>query len=582
MKNYTIRQSLFITHSVIIIVAFFIIAVMYIGTELPRQRRDVFSSLEQSGRSITAAMDSELEQMFTLASSITYSTLQHDRLRNNDLVSLMDLLVTLTLPNFPVEQVYLYTERGDKIASGLINGIFHNAIDNPNRIAFDRQRNRNNVVMYSGINQELSRYSTNKYSKHFTSLNLNIFDSLNRPQGNVVVMKSLSRVLQSAISYLSVYGEQIYVYDEFGTLIFPLHYEPSSCLFTYAQTLGFPTDITPITIESDRAYFVTSHSSRSNFYTFVVINERALLVPLVTLVTRILFVSVLSLPIVLLFVFFVAKRLTKPINEICKEVTQFELSMPNTHTSLVLSTNIVELRTLYEHYNDMKQKLIDSSNAQYIKVQEIQSRMISLQAQMSPHFLYNNLSVIQSMADEGMNEEIINMCQSMASILRYISSDSDLMVPLIREVLYTKHYLRWMDTRHQGDLTYSIHIPQEMNDIKVPKLCIQMLVENAIKYSSNNRPPYHIDIKACMEDETFRISVSDNGPGFSEQALLTIQSKIEEIETTGLMPSLEIEGMGLLNVYIRLKLLYSGRPIFEIQNLECGACITIGERHKAD
>ena len=577
MKRYTIRQSLFITHSVVIVVAFFIIAMMYVGTELPRQRNDVFSSLEQSGRTITYAMDSELEQMHTLASSITYSTLKHGRLRNNDLKSLWDLLATLTLPNFPVEQVFLYTERGDKIASGLVNGIFRNAIDNPNRIAFDRQRNRNNVVMYYGLHDGLSRYTTNIYGKRFTSLNLNIFDSLNRPQGNVVVMKSLSRVFQSAISYNSVYGEHIYVFDEFGTLIFPYGYEQSDCLFSYAQELDFPTTITPITLHEERAYFVTSHSSRSNFYTFVVINERALLVPLFHLATRILFVSVLSLPIVLLFVFFVAKRLTKPIDEICKEVTQFELSQPSTHTSLNLTTDIVELRTLYEHYNDMKHKLIESSNAQYIKVQEIQSRMISLQAQMSPHFLYNNLSVIQSMADEGMNEEIINMCQSMASILRYISSDSDLMVPLVREVLYTKHYLRWMETRHQGDLTYTIDIPQEMNDIKVPKLCIQMLVENAIKYSSSKRPPYHIDISGSMDATSFRISVRDNGPGFSVDSLCIIQNKIEEIETTGLMPSLEIEGMGLLNVYLRLKLLYTGKPIFKLQNIENGACITIGE-----
>lgn len=86
--------------------------------------------------------------------------------------------------------------------------------------------------------------------------------------------------------------------------------------------------------------------------------------------------------------------------------------------------------------------------------------MLALQSQMNPHFLYNSIAAIQSMAEEGMDREIIIMCLSMSNILRYISSDTKQEVTLDDEILYTQDYLSCMMIRYQGDLTYSIDIPE--------------------------------------------------------------------------------------------------------------------------
>ena len=107
---------------------------------------------------------------------------------------------------------------------------------------------------------------------------------------------------------------------------------------------------------------------------------------------------------------------------------------------------------------------------------------------------------------------------------------------------------------------------------------LQLLVENAIKFSATRRPPYCISILGAMDETHYEISIRDNGPGFSEEALTMLHQKISEIDKTGLLPSLEINGMGLLNIYIRYRLLHGDRTIFRLENQPGGgAAITIGE-----
>jgi len=135
-----------------------------------------------------------------------------------------------------------------------------------------------------------------------------------------------------------------------------------------------------------------------------------------------------------------------------------------------------------------------------------------------------------------------------------------------------------MKLRYDDDLVYEISIPDEMMDIKIPKLCTQLLVENSIKFTTKSvRPPWKIEIKGIITKNHWELSISDNGPGFSESEIELLNQKIEEINRTGLLPNLEISGMGLMNIYIRSKLIYKGSHIFRISNLaRGGAIVTIG------
>lgn len=84
--------------------------------------------------------------------------------------------------------------------------------------------------------------------------------------------------------------------------------------------------------------------------------------------------------------------------------------------------------------------------------QEMQSRMLLLQNQINPHFLYNSLAVIAVMAEEGMQDEIVATCDVMADILRYLSADDNGEITLEQEIDIVIQYLSCMELRYQQNL----------------------------------------------------------------------------------------------------------------------------------
>lgn len=118
-----------------------------------------------------------------------------------------------------------------------------------------------------------------------------------------------------------------------------------------------------------------------------------------------------------------------------------------------------------------------------------------------------------------------------------------------------------------------------MLELPVPKLCIQLLVENAVKFTANTSPPWHIVIQGHMDDECWYVEVKDNGPGFGEEITAHLKSQMDVILEKGLLPSLELDGMGILNIFIRFYLIYGITFIFDFGNLpEGGAIVKVGGR----
>lgn len=204
--------------------------------------------------------------------------------------------------------------------------------------------------------------------------------------------------------------------------------------------------------------------------------------------------------------------------------------------------------------------------------------MLALQSQMNPHFLYNSLATIQSMADEHMDDEVIDMCQTISRILRYISSNNEQLVTIEKDLEHALDYLSCMKMRYEDDLSWKIDIPDEMMSIMIPKLCLQLIIENSIKYSTKSvRPPWEIVVKGKITKSYWEISIADNGAGFDEEDIRILNEKIAYINETNLLPSLEINGMGLMNIYIRFKIFYNGKHIFRLSNgANKGALVTIG------
>lgn len=577
MKKKTVRGTLFGTYTIIILISFFALATSLIALQASRVRSQTLIALRQQTRAAALGVDREIEQMRTMAMNISYSTRMQDRLflrrpaqdALGEAEKLSTLLSMIVFPNRPIDQINLYTRDGMRVSTGLNNEIVR---DTPESAPWYGELGDNHQrVFFSGMDGALTKFATDAYGRQFVSLAMENFDNFGNPCGYIEIKQRVSRVAEGIAAYGSGYGERMLFFDADGRLIYPLDAEAEG-LFEAAQGMGFPEDFRRF----GNSFLCCAASDGGSFYTLTVIGAGNLLKPALQQIATTFLITLAALALAIFMSHLAARRITAPIDEMCQQIQRIDIERPSALPPL--KTDLEEMQTLHGAFTQMQGTLSEHVNQLLeLQNQEMQSRMLALQAQMNPHFLYNSLQALQAMADEGMNREIAVMCQSMADILRYISSDSDQKVPLKDELKHTRDYLRCMEIRYQGDLSYEIDVPEALNAVAVPKLCVQLLVENAIKFTTTRRPPYHIAIRGEMNGEGYALKILDNGPGFAEDTLRALEAQMEEIRRTRTLPSLKINGMGILNVFIRFLLLYEESFLFRLENSpDGGACVTIG------
>jgi two-component system sensor histidine kinase YesM len=305
-----------------------------------------------------------------------------------------------------------------------------------------------------------------------------------------------------------------------------------------------------------------------------VMPEETILKPVQNLFRMLLWVVVLFIAISVAISFYMSLSLTKPIHKLRNIIYKTELDTLGIHNDSSLDTSIDELEELNQAFQNMSTKLKNSMNELiYTRQQEMRSRNMALQSQINPHFYYNSLSSIIILAENGRCEDVVTLCRSLGSIMRYIAKDSENTVTLGEEIDYIKKYLYCMKIRYQSSLNYHINIDESLLDIKIPKLIIQPLVENAIKYGTDCTPPWDIYIKSTVSDDYWRIDVIDSGNGFPDEIIETLNEKINNAKNHIGIPNIEIDGMGLVNVYSRWKLHCGNNIIFTFGNMEKGGGI---------
>ncbi len=587
MFRKTIKFNMIVTYSLIILIPFLILSTYLITTESQKINSRTFSALRQNCNTLTDSMEREIAQMNLVSLNIAYSNLIKNAFNNylinkNDhekLKAINELLSNSIGPNRLVDQANLYSNIGTVIATGLYNNTYNYPVEQMPWYELAKSGNGNRILSYTGDDPYISRYTTDQYGKLFLSLSRKYFGSYNSVQGYIEVKKSVKQVLSQTVNYKSVYGEQVIVFDSSGAVIYPYSSEKDSFHYIFEKIAGNKpsVDFTRVSDGGSNQCFTFTRSD-DGIITAIVISENDLFMPRDSYILSVFLFTLISITLAFILSYFAANQITVPIDRIYKEIQHINLNGYMLKSNL--NTKAIELNVLYDSFIDMQHKLVDSLNKQLmLKNHEMQSKMLALQSQMNPHFLYNSLQTIQAMADADMNKEIIIMCQSMSNILRYISSDTDTTVFLADEIKYTKDFLSCMIIRYNNDLYYTIELPEALYDLKVPKLCIQPLVENSIRFCTTKLPPYHISIKGSISNGNYYITVTDNGPGFSPESLTSINTKIAEIDSTGLLPSLEIKGMGLLNIYLRFKLLYGSDVTFMIENTDGGARITVGGKY---
>ncbi|WP_177186600.1 sensor histidine kinase [Paenibacillus sp. CF384] len=210
-----------------------------------------------------------------------------------------------------------------------------------------------------------------------------------------------------------------------------------------------------------------------------------------------------------------------------------------------------EIAHLSRKYNQMIVKINDLIGERYeMQLNERNARLIALEAQINPHFLYNSLQAISTEAIISGMDRIQDMVDALASSLRYSIKEAET-VRVKEELTHISNYMLLQQARFGSRLRLHVEVEDVVKEAWIPKMVVQILVENTIKHGLEQMTgDMDVVVKATTHEGLLILTVTDNGPGISEARLTEIRSFLDRhlVEYR--------EGIGLNNVNARIKLLF--------------------------
>ncbi|MEP6608471.1 MAG: sensor histidine kinase [Burkholderiaceae bacterium] len=187
--------------------------------------------------------------------------------------------------------------------------------------------------------------------------------------------------------------------------------------------------------------------------------------------------------------------------------------------------------------------------------QAVDAQLRSLQAQIEPHFLFNTLANVVSLIDTAPDKARV-MLERLIELLRasLAASRSD-RTTLGQEAALIAAYLDILSIRMGERLSYTIDVPKELQDARIPPLSLQPLVENSIKHGLEPKlAGGSVRLVARAADGTLQLDVEDDGLGFTPQSGA---------------------GVGLSNLRDRMFSLYGEKARLVVEELGCGTRVRV-------
>ncbi|MBC7960106.1 MAG: sensor histidine kinase [Vallitaleaceae bacterium] len=199
--------------------------------------------------------------------------------------------------------------------------------------------------------------------------------------------------------------------------------------------------------------------------------------------------------------------------------------------------------------------MMDQLNALVEQVKEDQHqvdqiRFNALQSQIKPHFLYNTLECIHWQALTDGNKVVSTLVKALATYYRISLSKGQDIITLSQELVLIESYITIQNMRYDDIVACEITIEEVYQDIKIPKMTLQPLMENAIYHGIKIKEGKKglIKINAFERDSAFIIQVEDSGTGMTQQAIDEMNQSISVHN--------EVVGYGVRNVNRRIEMLF--------------------------
>ncbi|WP_438446981.1 cache domain-containing sensor histidine kinase [Gorillibacterium sp. sgz5001074] len=200
-----------------------------------------------------------------------------------------------------------------------------------------------------------------------------------------------------------------------------------------------------------------------------------------------------------------------------------------------------------------------------LKLLRQQAEYKALLMQINPHFLFNTLELLSSLAMQQRTNDTVQVIESLGKMMRFSLRISDDLVRLKEEWTYLRYYVSILGIRLGERLTVTMEEEGELDRVEVVKFILQPLVENAVKYGAQHQTDIRIAIRAAREGDRLRLEVADNGPGMPPELVRELQEELAAARLEEVLRTADRQ-IGLRNVLARCQLYYGPGFRFSIES----------------
>ncbi|HML46908.1 MAG TPA: sensor histidine kinase [Clostridia bacterium] len=209
-----------------------------------------------------------------------------------------------------------------------------------------------------------------------------------------------------------------------------------------------------------------------------------------------------------------------------------------------------------------------------LEIIQKQTELSALYSQVNPHFLYNTLDCMRSIAMVHEMPEVEEIATSLSDILRYSIKGSDF-VCLDEELACIRQYIGIMQIRHKNRFLVQIDVDETLLDARIPRMILQPIVENAVFHGLEPiRQGPKLSIRGfCEGTDEMWLEVRDNGLGMAGETLAGLRACVADANrfagtTDG------YSGIGLANIAQRIRLVFGEAYGMRIESApHVGTCV---------
>ncbi|NQX58708.1 cache domain-containing sensor histidine kinase [Paenibacillus qinlingensis] len=259
---------------------------------------------------------------------------------------------------------------------------------------------------------------------------------------------------------------------------------------------------------------------------------------------RVLLMALSSIAISVFLIYITSRFFTKRIESLLQVIRRVEREDFNVNMTFMGHDEIGQLAFAFQKMIGRLKELINEVYKKEIAKKEAEMNM--LQAQINPHFLYNTLASISSLAIKHGDNRINEMVSHLAKFYRISLNKGKMILPISEEIKLTKYYIAIQQHRFEGLLRIHYDIDDSVLVYQTVKLALQPFVENAINHAVwDDEVGINIIIKVYRDDCDIYLQVIDDGMGMRAETMARALNKTDSIS-----------GYGITNVDQRIKLAF--------------------------